>query len=410
MLWCGCCPNLRVPKVTGTRRSFLSGMGTAALAGAAFATGFAPAHATGDRLGANGLLGEGELFKAITSLLHQSGIPELDRAVPFELRGKDLPWAKELGEVRTGQQVTFLLVGRWYLARGADLWVEPGVSFHARAGKGGLYNPMANTGTMTVDRDGPLAIARSAGEWASPNGDLATPADVYVAAEGRIEGVALIWNGAAHTGLTRLAAAGDVAGLIHEEIARLDVNPVLPPGWKSTFLFGNGNGTFRTGAEGEILCSTHKSVGIVQRPVALQLGPGATLEWSWMVDELPAPAPEDEIGTHDYLSIAVEFDDGQDLTYMWSAGLPSGHVFRCPLPLWARRETHMVARTGRDELGRWLSELRPIHDDYKAHIGGDARHIVGVWLIANSVFLRRSGRCRYRNIVVSSNGLQQTVL
>ncbi|MDI4659060.1 MULTISPECIES: DUF3047 domain-containing protein [Xanthobacter] len=394
----------------GTRRSFLTGMGAAALAGGAFATGLTPARAVGDGLGASGLPDEGERVRAIVALLHQRGIPELARAVPFELRGKDLPWMKELGEVRTGQQVTFLLAGRWYLARAADLWVEPGVAFHARADKGQLYNSMANTGTMTADRDGPLAIARSAGEWASPNGDLATPTDVYLAAEGRIEGVALIWNGDARTGLARLAAMSDVAGLIHDEIARLDKVPVLPPGWKSIFLFGNGDGTFRSGPNREILCSTHKSVGIVQRPVALQLAPGATLEWSWVVDELPAPTPEDEIGTHDYLSIAVEFDDGQDLTYMWSAGLPSGHVFRCPLPLWAGRETHMVVRTGRDELGQWLSEARPVHDDYKAHVGGDARHIVGVWLIANSVFLRRSGRCRYRNIVVSSSGLRQTVL
>lgn len=410
MLLCGCCANPGAPKASGTRRSFLTGMAAAALAGAAVATGFAPARAASDRLGAGGLPGEGKLAKGIMPLVQQSGISELVRAVPFELRGSDLPWVKELGEVRKGQQVTFLLAGRWYLAREADLWVEPGVAFHARSGKGQLYNPMANTGTMTVDRDGPLAIARSAGEWASPDGALATPADVYVAAEGRIEGVALIWSGDARTGLAKLAAAGDVEGLVHDEIARLDLNPVLPPGWKSMFLFGNGNGTFRTGADGEILCSTHKSVGIVQRPVALELSPGATLEWSWIVDELPAPSPEDEIGTHDYLSIAVEFDDGQDLTYMWSAGLPSGHVFRCPLPLWAGRETHMVARTGRDSLGQWLSETRPIHDDYKTHIGGDARHVVGVWLIANSVFLRRSGHCRYRNIVVASNGLRQTVL
>ncbi|AGK56934.1 hypothetical protein HYPDE_26258 [Hyphomicrobium denitrificans 1NES1] len=387
-----------------TRREVLGAMGATTVAGVVFAAGIAPAGAATAEVDIGGGV------KQIAALVKRNPIPELAAVTSFELRGSDMPWSKELAAVKEGQQITFLLAGRWYLSREADMWVEPGVAFHARSGKGSLYNPMTNTGTMRADRDGPLAIARSVGEWASPNGDLATPADLYVKADGRIEGVALIWKGDAWAGLAKLAASGDAPSLINDEIARLASNPVLPSGWESIFLFGNGSGTFRMSSEGEMLCSTHKTVGIVQRPVALELAPGAKLEWSWLVDELPSPSAEDGIGTHDYLSIAVEFDDGQDLTYMWSAGLTSGHVFRCPLPLWTKRETHMVVRSGRDELGQWLSEARPVYSDYKAHIGGEARNIVGVWLIANSTFLRRFGKCRYKDIVVSSSGTRHRVL
>ena len=34
------------------------------------------------------------------------------------------------------------------------------------------------------------------------------------------------------------------------------------------------------------------------------------LSWRWIVEELPSRLPEDQLTSHDYLSIAAEFDDG----------------------------------------------------------------------------------------------------
>jgi hypothetical protein len=53
--------------------------------------------------------------------------------------------------------------------------------------------------------------------------------------------------------------------------------------------------------------------------------------YSCLLEELPSQRPEDRLTSHDYLSIAAEFDDGQDLTYFWSSSLPVG-AFRCPIP------------------------------------------------------------------------------
>jgi hypothetical protein len=50
------------------------------------------------------------------------------------------------------------------------------------------------------------------------------------------------------------------------------------------------------------------------------------------MDELMSKVREDNLITHDYLSIAVEFDTGQDITYYWSSELPVGAGFRCPIP------------------------------------------------------------------------------
>ena len=56
--------------------------------------------------------------------------------------------------------------------------------------------------------------------------------------------------------------------------------------------------------------------------------------------------------THDYMSIAVKFDDGKDLTFFWSRDLPVDTAFHCPLPGWKQREIHVVARSGTAELGK----------------------------------------------------------
>ena len=131
--------------------------------------------------------------------------------------------------------------------------------------------------------------------------------------------------------------------------------------------------------------------------------PDTRLRWRWRVDALPSAVAEDSLPTHDYLSIAVEFDNGLDLTYMWSASLSVGTVFPCPLPNWDQRETHAVVRSGTAELGQWLDEERDVHADYTAMIAPGASapaptRIVRVWLIAVSLFQKGEGACRFAAI------------
>jgi len=135
----------------------------------------------------------------------------------------------------------------------------------------------------------------------------------------------------------------------------------------------------------------------VRRPLTRE----SRLRWSWCVDRLPSRLPEHIQPTHDYLSIAVEFDDGRDLTYLWSAALPVDTIFQCPLPWWDRRETHWVVRSGAHELGRWIDEGRDLLADCEQALGGaPPREVVAVWLIAVSAFQRGAGRCRYRGIAL----------
>ena len=344
-----------------------------------------------------------DVVDGIKEIIAKANSPELVATKAFEINGADLPWT-DLGlDAARGQQVTFLLGGKMWLSREHDLWFGPGLIFHARTrGLRPIYNPMLDTGTMTASHDGRIEVARSAAEWASEDGVLGTPEEIYKKADVKMTGVALLWRGDAGVGVRSLLGHGDVGGLLKSELARLERGGKLPAGWSNLLGFGGGQEVFSQGADGEIICDTTGHVSIIERPLSLPLTSRPRLAWRWKIDQLPSVVPEDQAATHDYLSIGVKFEDGQDLTYIWSEHLPEGKVFRCPLPAWNAIETHMIVRSGKADLGTWQAQERDIAADYAAHIGGSAKAISKIWLLAVAPFQRRHGACRYADVKVTT--------
>ena len=156
---------------------------------------------------------------------------------------------------------------------------------------------------------------------------------------------------------------------------------------------------------------THRNVGILARNVSLENDDDFTISWEWQVDTLPSEVTEEIADTHDYLSVAVLFDNGQDISYMWSSGLEEGTVFRCPLPDWADKETHLVIRSEPSEIGKWLSEERNLKADYARYIGGEMPSSISqVWLISNSFFQGGVGKARVANISIGSDKQREKIL
>ncbi len=51
----------------------------------------------------------------------------------------------------------------------------------------------------------------------------------------------------------------------------------------------------------------------------------------------------------------------------------------------------------------WLTEERDLHADYRRIVGGQAREVVRIWLIGESVMQRGHGRCEYASIRLITN-------
>jgi hypothetical protein len=235
---------------------------------------------------------------------------------------------------------------------------------------------------------------------------VSTDLGAYRGTPGELVAAVVVWSGETADGLAALASGGDVAGQVAAARVHLHEDASPPAGWRYLWLLGR-SGIFRPierDGRPAIACRTCGDVGILQKEVSLAFEPGTRLRWAWRVDALPSELPEDSALSHDYLSLAVEFSDGRDITYTWSRSLAVGTSYWCPLPTWKDREHHVVVRSGTEGLGAWHSEERDLYADVAAHMGPPPARIVRVWLIAVSLFQRREGRCAYADIELVQRG------
>lgn len=297
-----------------------------------------------------------------------------DPTAPIHLDGSETGWTGSGHHVQSGDRFRVVATGHQWLAKPLGLVIEPRSTVYMRIGAGAIRKLIGHDDVYEAWDGGELSfLTKGLSEFSDEQGAL-------------LPG--------------KRPTQGPGIGLRVVSTPKLSSDTGQPEGWR--YLWRIGDGRIYTGNPDDIAVSTHGDVGILQRDVDLPLTDRTTLSWDWLIEMLPSDLPEDLAFTHDYLSIAVEFDNGRDLTYMWSAGLPEGHVFRCPLGWWCDRETHWTLRSGPAGLGQWHSERRTIAADYAEALGEPLpARVLRVWLIANSVFQRGHGAARFSNIRVA---------
>ena len=309
------------------------------------------------------------------------------------------PWYDSGIDLEEGEWLSWFANGEVVLSRLLDIRFGADFQLWARIGdEGQVFRATRNSHSFRAERSGRLYLASLfPGAWKTPQGGLLTPPGVYKGTRGMLALWLLRWRGEPAGNLTQLRAVCDPAGVVSGEVDRLAAGQALPPGWRHLWALGDAE-IHRDAGEGCIACRTRADVAILQRDADLPFEPGTRLEWEWRVDSLPSRFAENSLPTHDYMSIAVEFDNGIDITYYWSARLPRGFGYWCPLPTWGEREYHVVLRSGTAQLGQWLGESVDLHADYRRHIGTPPARIVRVWLIAVSLFQRLGGSCDFRSM------------
>ena len=326
------------------------------------------------------------------------------------LHANDVPWQATGIRVKAGQAYSLFADGRvQWSQRDPTLYGGPRQHLCARIAPGGrVVNPTCDTGTFVADVDGELELGIYMGVWKNALGDLATSESLYRRLAGGIDVLAVGWCGDAANALAALDDSGLQLPLISREIARLRAPRTPPADWN--YLLETGSASIFTDAVGPsgervIALDSRDDQGIVCSPVSCELKPSTRLSWRWRVTECPSDVAEDRPQTHDYISIATEFDNGRDLTWIWSSQLRPETHFDCPIHAWTARETHWVVRSGNGRLGQWCTEERDVYADVMAAMGPPPARIVRVWLIAVSSFQHGTARAEFANIVLS-DGLQ----
>ena len=353
------------------------------------------------------------LAVALAPLPAQAGSP-FTACAQLALPARQVPWQGTGIRVRAGQSYSIFASGRVQWAPGVpELHGGPRFHLWARVVPGGrIRNLREDTDTFIADTDGEIELGLYIGVWGDAQGALATGPGLYARLDGGLDALVIAWREAAAAGLAALQGSL-CSPLLAAEAAHLAGQPPTPPGWRHLLETGESH-LFTPGRTPEgapsIRIDGSDDQGILCREFAFPLTPATRLSWAWRLEAHPSRVAEDSVRAHDYISIATEFDNGRDLTWFWSAKLPSGQHFPCPVKAWSHRETHMVVRSGSAGLGQWQREERVIRADVAQAMGPPPGRIVRVWLIAVASFQHGSLRAEFSDIRLSDGARTSHVL
>ena len=322
----------------------------------------------------------------------------------LDMLGNRPPWVASGTNLQVGDEVSCFLAGRVFASRPLDIWLSPALQVWFRVGDGEIFRGAQNGHSFIAKENGALQFGNYfPNDWENLQGERQQDDKVYEISSGMVRILIIRWHESAIESLREMLSRGDFDGYLKSEIARLEVGDTTPKGW--SYLWNVGRSAIFHHQRSEtaddcIHCQTQGDTGILQKKVDMVLDENTEISWQWCVDQLPSTLREDTVPSHDYLSIAVEFDNGRDITYYWSSTLSIGTGYDCPLPNWQGKEYHVVIRSGKEGLGEWKDERRNLFDDYKEYMGEPPARVVRVWLIANSAFQRNKGDCKYANIVL----------
>jgi len=330
----------------------------------------------------------------LRSLLAATGAEARLVAVPVDRP----PWTPTGLRVEPGEVVGWLAWGSVRPAGPLGISAPPRAVLGARIGGGPPRRSTADTLTFAAAGAGELQLGSLFPGEPREDGSVITDRIPYRLMSGSLSAVVVRWpSGTNPLEVLAGVAPRDPSGLCAAEAERLADPPGPPAGWDDHPLAAAAG--IYTRSRAGIAANAGEPVAIIRRPAEMPLSETLRLRWAWRLEELPSRLPEDTPLTHDYLSVALEFDDGRDLTWQWSCALPEGFSFRCPLDHWRHREAHIVVRSGTAGLGRWLEEERPVLADHRVAIGGPPpARVVRAWLIAVTAFQGGEGRGEFARI------------
>lgn len=334
-------------------------------------------------------------------------------------RANRIPWIATGIHLKAGDTVSTFAAGRVWRSRLLDLWLRPQFALWFKVGYNGtVFNSTRNSNTFTAANEGELYIANQfPGQFGEPEGGrLVGLMNAHDKADGRFEILVVVWKNGVNISeiLEKMELDQSRNTPLHlavQELERIkhDAHPSVPEDWKLLWFLGTSSIYSLREYEGRpcMHCKPYQNVGILQKSLEppIPFLRNTRVSWDWLISSLPSRLREDLTISHDYLSIAFEFENGRDLTYTWSWELPKEYGYWCPLPAWADREYHVVIRSGTDELGKWLHEERDLHGDYVKYVeeGEDngvqlPQQIIKVWFIAGNRWQRFKGEMDIKQI------------
>ena len=363
-------------------------------------------------LAANGMVAFDEYMSAEEAenirayVLAQASAIAADEAAPYHAASVAIDSLRQ-GWVETGLWLEpgeeFTIAGEGMSELGLAKPLPPRQVLWVRVGeKGNIFPLRSNIDSFTTAQRGELYVTASppALVWANRQGDRNAAWEQVPDAPLSLSVTAYAWRETARAGLEALQEDSALGTFAQQGLAAMDQARTPPAGFDYLWFLSASNvfqGFDEDGRRG-VQAKTDDDFGIIRKPLDIPLTEDTRIDFEWLYEKLPALGPETDAATHDYISIALEFDNGHDITWFWSPHLAEGTMFTCPLPGWHLRETHIVLQSGEQGLGEWHQHSRPVLEDYKASVGGELPgRIVGAWVIGVSLFGHQPAEAYFAN-------------
>jgi hypothetical protein len=157
----------------------------------------------------------------------------------------------------------------------------------------------------------------------------------------------------------------------------------VPPGWQG-LKWGSPKYDFTVIADGAgkaLELNSDNDSSTISKEIKVDTKQYPILEWRWKVIALPPRGDARNAATDDQAAqLYVTFPRfptavrSRTIGYIWDSTAPVGAIFGSAK---VSTVTFVVVRSGAADLGRWISETRNVHEDYKRIYHEDPGEMVG---------------------------------
>ena len=179
----------------------------------------------------------------------------------------------------------------------------------------------------------------------------------------------------------------------------VDANGV-PLGWQLKKKAGKAD--FAVIKDGHIHAVQMRSVDssfAFQKLVKVNTRHYPVLSWKWKVTKLPGGADLRTTKADDQAAqLFLAFSDAKVIVYLWDTTAPRGSMEDVPGPPFVTIKA-IVLRSGDMETGKWITETRNAHQDYRRLFDREPPPVVGMRLQINSQHTDTSAESYFADVV-----------
>jgi len=195
------------------------------------------------------------------------------------------------------------------------------------------------------------------------------------------------------------------AGAVEERLVIVDFSTGVdgkgvPRGWQ--LKEKSGNADFAVVKDGDLSAGRFRSADTsfsLQKEVNVDLKKFPVLTWKWKVTKLPVGGDFRKSKTDDQAAqLFLAFSKTKAIVYIWDTTAPQGTMGNAEAPFFMSIKT-VVVRSGAADMGKWLTEVRNVYDDYKKLFGDEPEEVAGMRLQINSQHTGTSAESYFADVL-----------